>query len=72
MNNPQKRNLMIALNEAFEMGKTIGRSEELIKQGYGQEMPNKSRKILAQAQRYRLEWLVNWWSRILEEDDDDR
>jgi len=68
----QKRNLMIALNEAFEMGKTIGRSEELIKQGYGQEMPNKSRKILEQAQRYRLEWLVNWWSRILEEDDDDR
>ena len=68
----QKRNLMIALNEAFEMGNTIGRSEELIKQGYGQEMPNKSRKILEQAQRYRLEWLVNWWSRILEEDDDDR
>lgn len=68
----QKRNLMIALNEAFEMGKAIGRSEELIKQGYGQEMPNKSRKILEQAQRHRLEWLVNWWSHILEENEDDR
>jgi len=73
MNDPRKRNLMIALNEAFEMGKTIGRTQELLRDGLGEKwVQNEGRKTLERAQRLRLEWLVGCWEHKLEEDDDDR
>lgn len=72
MNNSRKRNLMIALNEAFEMGKTMGIAQESLRDGLGEEwVQNEGRKTLERLQRLRLDWLVGCWEHILEEDDDE-
>ena len=61
--NTQKRKLRIALNEAFEKGRAIGRSEELLLDMF-------PRKNIEQAMRYRLEWLADWWDQVLDDEED--
>tara|TARA_R100001198_G_scaffold96836_1_gene88882 strand:+ start:1165 stop:1359 length:195 start_codon:yes stop_codon:yes gene_type:complete len=61
--NTQKRKLRIALNEAFEKGRAIGRSEELLLDMF-------PRKKIEQAMRYRLEWLADWWDQVLSDEED--
>ena len=61
--NTQKRKLRIALNEAFEKGRAIGRSEELL-------LGMLPRKKMEQAIRYRLEWLADWWDQVLDDEED--
>ena len=61
--NTQKRKLRIALNEAFEKGRAIGRSEELLLDMF-------PRKNIEQAMRYRLEWLADWWDQVLDDAED--
>lgn len=61
--NSKKRKLRIALNEAFEKGRAIGRSEELLLDMF-------PRKKIEQAMRYRLEWLADWWDQVLDDEED--
>ena len=61
--NTQKRKLRIALNEAFERGRALGRSEELLLDMF-------PRKKVEQAIRNRLEWLADWWDQVLDDEED--
>lgn len=69
--NAQKRKLMIALNEAFERGRAIGRAEEKMAELFGPDWPSKPmRKEIEQAIRDRLEELANWWDQVLSDEED--
>ena len=61
--NTQIRKVRIALNEAFEKGRAIGRSEELLLDMF-------PRMKMEQAMRYRLEWLADWWDQVLSDEED--
>tara|TARA_A100001037_G_C14811779_1_gene483605 strand:- start:44 stop:262 length:219 start_codon:yes stop_codon:yes gene_type:complete len=69
--NAQKRKLMIALNEAFERGRAIGRGDEKMAGLFGPDWPSEpNRKKIEQAIRDRLEELANWWDQVLSDEED--
>ena len=51
------------MNEAFEKGRAIGRSEELLLDMF-------PRKKMEQAIRNRFEWLADWWDQVLSDEED--
>ena len=68
--NSQKRKLRIALNEAFERGRTLGGAEEKMAELFGPDWPNEPmRKKLEQTVRDRLEEDAAWWDQMLSDEE---
>ena len=70
MMNIQKRKLRVALNEAFEKGRTLGMADEKMAELFGPDWLNEpNRKKIEQAVRDRLEEMADWWDQMLDDEE---